>query len=493
MSDTLNPSFIINPLEELQKQFCLIDIGGEIRIADRSKINKVIEGVELSELSFYTKQHGNTRLRRLLENLPIDCDPKKTIESFWNNPETHVYNQIAFSPLPTPATTLNYWSGPNIKAAKGDSTFITDFLKKIICDNDLNCYAYLIKYLAHMIQRPEEKPGIMIVLLGRQGTGKGMFFNLLRSIWPRTTLQVSDVDSVIGRFNAVLERNFVIQMDEALFNGDKKSMERLKSFITEPKCEIEQKFQPSHTIDSYHRFFAASNNDHFAQVDQDDRRFIFLRVSSSMQGDQNYFNQFAKLLKNEDAIASFLYLLHETNLSQFNVRIRPKTQENLAQKIQSLSGFNRFWYERLIDGVFTIAKIKDSKSIYWSNQLFVKTEDLIQAYKLADTNSEKYRIIQASSISNILNKLCPSAKSGRTSELYSGQRRGYILPDIDVARSAFESWIGGKIDWGHGNPLDIQPIKTGFTEDQLAAMWEAYCLDDPHCHSSQLQTEVLSS
>jgi hypothetical protein len=85
VSDSLNPSLIINPLEELQKQFCLIDIGGEIRIADRVKINNVINGVEMSELSFYTKQHGNTRLRRLLENLPIDCDASKTIMAFWNN------------------------------------------------------------------------------------------------------------------------------------------------------------------------------------------------------------------------------------------------------------------------------------------------------------------------------------------------------------------------------------------------------------------------
>ena len=52
---------------------------------------------------------------------------------------------------------------------------------------------------------------------------------------------VSDIEHVIGGFNASLERNYAVCMDEALFRGQKKAMERLKSFVTEPTITIEHK------------------------------------------------------------------------------------------------------------------------------------------------------------------------------------------------------------------------------------------------------------
>jgi hypothetical protein len=70
-----------------------------------------------------------------------------------------------------------------------------------MCAGNEKTYDYLIRFLAHMIQKPHEKPGVIITLLGGQVTGKGVFFSLLRAIWPRTFLLVSDIEQVIGRFN----------------------------------------------------------------------------------------------------------------------------------------------------------------------------------------------------------------------------------------------------------------------------------------------------
>ncbi len=170
-------------------------------------------------------------------------------------------------------------------------------------------YSYLLRYLAHMLQRPWEKPGIMIVHLGGQGTGKGTFFRILRAIWGRTALQVSDIQEVIGHFNAVLERNFIVFMNEAIFSGDKKALDRLKSLITEPACRVEQKYQPARTIDSYHRFFAASNHDHFARVEQDDRRFVFLRVPDGAKGNHQFFSQLSNAIDDPAVIDALVYEL----------------------------------------------------------------------------------------------------------------------------------------------------------------------------------------
>ena len=440
----------ISPLSALQDRFCLIDLGGEIRIVDKQQIESVRSGARDGEVTFYKRAEGSILMQRVLETLPVSSKANVVIQQFIVNPGTHSFDAVAFSPLPTPPTTLNYWTGPTMKPVMGNWNEVGVFLLEVICDKNQAACNYLVCFLAHMLQKPEEKPGIMIVLLGGQGTGKGTFFRLLHSIWSRTTLQVSDVDQVIGQFNAALERNYVICMDEALFSGDKKSMERLKSLITEPSCRIEQKYQPSRTIDSYHRFFAASNNGHFAQIDKDDRRFLFLRVSSDFQCDLEYFEKLHRLIADEDVVSAMVFDLLTIDLDNFNVRSRPLTAEHTMQKIQSLTGFERYWYEKLQSG-----DLRDCECIsnLWSEPRFISTRDIIRGYEEYDKNAGRYHPVQSQQIASALEKLCPSATPARTTNDSYGnkaQSRGYQLPSIGVARTEFERIIGSKLQWDEG-------------------------------------------
>ncbi len=460
-------------LQSLQVRFCLIDLSGEIRIADRIQIQDVLSGRRSGDISFYKKQDGEMLMRRHLEAQAIPSDPKKTIPLFWVDPSTLVYNAVAFSPLKTPPTTLNYWTGPTINPKAGNWLLIFEFLLHVICDGDQRLCAYLFRYIAHMLQKPEEKPGIIIVMLGRQGTGKGVFFSLLRAIWSRTTLLVQDVDQVLGRFNAALERHFVVCMDEALFSGDKKAIEHLKSLVTEPQCRIENKYQPGRNIDSYHRFFAASNNDHFAQVDQDDRRFLFLRISSARQGDSQYFTKLAKAIQDENVIGAMVHDLLQLDISKFNVRNRPKTKEHLSQKLQSLTGFERYWYELLTTGILSQDQYSATR---WNDPDFVSTNEFIRCFRQYDKNAERYRTTQSHVVSACIDKFCPSAiKTRRKSGGIQG--RGYHLPHIDIARQEFDKAMGGGVDWGWEVGEDTAQ-GCPFTDDELDAMREDYDLSD---------------
>lgn len=451
-------------LKHVAARFCLVDLGGEIRVADRQQIADVLSGKKAVDVSLYKRSDGNTLLRRYLENLAVPDDPSAVISQFWVDPGTHVYTSFAFSPMHLPPDVLNYWSGPTATPSNGNWTVMSAFLREIICGGDQSLYMYLIRYLAQMLQKPEDKPGVMIVMLGGQGTGKGTFFALLRSIWSRTTLQVSDVDEVVGRFNGALERNFAICMDEALFSGDKKSMERLKSLITEPKCRIEQKYQPARSIDSYHRFFAASNNDHFAHVDRDDRRFLFLRVSDRRQGDHGYWKALHASLADPAVVGSMVRDLLSMQLANFNVRLRPRSEEHLNQKLQSLAGFERFWLEVLQKGGFEprLGVIET-----WSAPRFIGTQTLLEGFKMFDRQSERYRPTQARQIGQVLSRWCPAAKSTRRMVRSVDQERGYDLPSLKAARREFELAVDGCIDWG-------EPERRLVDDDELEALWEGY-------------------
>ena len=435
----------VSALQELQKNFCLVNLSGEIRLADKRQIQCALSDAKETEVSFYKRQDGVLLMKRYLETLPIDSDSKQDIADFFVNPNTHVYNKIAFSPLLLPSTTLNYWQGYTLKPVFGDWKVLGAFILDIICDGDEKVFVYLICYLSHMLQKPEDKSGVMIVMLGGQGTGKGTFFSMLRKIWAQTALQINDVDQVLGTFNAALERNYIILMDEALFSGDKKSLEKLKSLITEPQCRIEQKYQPSRTIDSYHRFFAASNNEHFAKVDKDDRRFLFLRVSDKYQGDLKYFEELHKEIASGTQLAAMVHDLLGLDLTTFNVRERPKTQEHLSQKLQSLEGFDRYWHELLQSGILDTGSYPNYLS-EWKASVFISTQSLLDKYKATNKNAERYNTVQTNTINVLLNKLCPSALQVRCS-LSGVQQRGYQLPAIQIARREFESYIGALLDW----------------------------------------------
>jgi hypothetical protein len=449
-------------LTALQAAYAIFRSGGEFYVVDLQQLADVKAGKRI-EVEFFKKQSAEVLLKRFLENQAIACELKITIAQFWTNPNTLVFDAVAFSPLPQPASTINYWIEPTAKPRAGNCDILRAFLFNIICAGCQGTYSYLLHYLAHMLQRPEEKPGIIIVLLGGQGTGKGTFFRLLRAIWGRTTIQVSDIQEVIGHFNAVLERHFVFCMDEALFSGDKKALDRLKSLVTEPTCRVEQKYQPARTIDSYHRFFAASNHDHFAHVERDDRRFVFLRVSDDAKGNHQFFNQLATAIENPLVVDAFAYELMNLDISHFNVRQKPQSSEQVLQKLRSLEGFSRFWFEVLTAGSLTG---NTGNPQGWEKAVFISTSQLVTNYTEFDKKAQWYRTVQQSELLNELKRLCTSARYDRHQDKYQGQRRGWWLPDLVTARLEFERFIGGQVDW----PVDFGAV-TGFDTATLDAYW----------------------
>jgi Family of unknown function (DUF5906) len=442
-----------SPLAVLQQRFAIIDLSSEIRMVDREQIQGLLEGVTLGDPAFYKKSDAELLMKRTIEGLPYQCNPRQAVADFWTSPSTVMYKATAFTPEPMPESTLNFWVGPSPHAKAGNWLLLRDFLRDVICAGNQSAFDYLVRFMAHMIQKPEEKPGVMITLLGGQGTGKGVYFSLLRAIWPRTTLQAFNIDQITGRFNACLERNFIICMDEALFAGDRRAMDSLKSIITESILQIEQKFQPTRTIHSVHRLFASSNHSHFGNIELDDRRFVFLRVSDNKKQDTSYFGEIAAAINDPATIGALVYYLKRKDLSSFDVRRKPDTSEHLKQKLKSLQGFDRFWYEVLETGYLNgTGKDFSPQDDEWSAPVFVPTNLLLDRYKDFNKTAQRHQTVQTAEVTTSVQRLCPSAQPDRQIWKQSGfangsQKRGLKLPALAVARSEFELAIGGKVDW----------------------------------------------
>jgi hypothetical protein len=430
-------------LQILQQEFAIIELNGKHGIVQINKLKWQHGMKEAPKLRIHSGVDVKIVLNRRIEEIAITCKPMQVIQDFWNNPNTTLYKNVAFSPMPQFPNTLNLWIGPTIIPCQGSWLTLKQFIDSVLCSDDKASSEYLLNYLAHMLQKPEEKSRIMIVFLGGEGTGKGTFEVILRKIFSATTLLISDVESVIGGFNAQLERAYAVFMDEALFHGNKRATERLKSYVTSDFIQIEEKQMPKRSIESFHRFFAASNSEHFAHIDPDNRRMFYLKVSERFKGNSLYWDKIYHAINNGE-VAAMVYDLLTRDLSNFVIQNRPQSQELLSQKIASLPPLEKFWFDCLWRGEtsepFTYSNTLDTEP--WELGYFWSTKHILGSFNISMRSSQRYGSTITKNLSDTLSKVCPSAKRIRKME-NRNRGWGYELPAIDIARKEFERYLGG--------------------------------------------------
>jgi hypothetical protein len=427
----------LEPLTMIQRRYALINMTGRLWVLDQQRLKKHPDQGTANKLALSNRSDGALLITRAIRAKHPQEDASKIAKVFFSDPETTCYDGVEFNPAGTSENHLNLWVGPTIKPKQGVWVLIKAFIFHVICGGDEESYLYLIRYIAHALQCPSEKPGVIVILLGGQGTGKGTLGRILRLIWGATFLQVHNIDTVTGNFNASLERAYIVFLDEALFVGNRRSTDALKSLVTEPVIQINEKHQPARQINSYHRFIAATNADHMKHTEKDDRRDFVLRVSEERKGDHEYWRKLNHEIDHGGAEA----MVHDMlvmDLSDFNVRDKPETKELLEQKLRSLEPIERWWHDCLHRG-------GTSDDGEWPD--FISTDEAIEGV-METSGGRLYKKPAAIDVRRTFKKICPSASVKQQKTRVSSQRqRGYALPSVEQARKEFEQYIGGKISW----------------------------------------------
>ncbi len=427
----------ITALGAVQREFAMISLGGKVGVVHTSGLNSTNSEGKAAALNVLNKADGGLLIGRYISKEYPHTDHKKITSQFWIDPKSTLYNGVEFNPKHTTAGFLNLWVGMTLKPKFGQAERIYYFLREVLCGGRVAEYEYLIRYLAHAVQKPGEKPGVMVTMIGGQGVGKGTLGKILQKLWSATFLQVSRIAQVVGDFNGGLERSYIVFLDEALFVGDRASSDALKSLVTEQSVNINEKHQPARQIKSYHRFFAATNADWFKSTDRDDRRDFVLRVSDCHKGDAKFWEALNAEIDGA-GVSALLNDLVNMDLSDFNVRLKPNTRELTAQKLQSLEKFPRWWFDCLSQG-----RIHEAGN-GWPE--FISSATMIRLFEEAEKMVRSYKKLIDRDVSAFMTKMCPSAQREQGME-GAHRRRGYTLPSVEAARGDFEKYIGDSIDW----------------------------------------------
>lgn len=425
----------MSPLQSVQQQFCLLNMEGRLWVLDLRMHNAISAEGTARKLVVSNLTDGTLLVRRALRHLGVDGDASfKLSNEFLNNPQTVCYDGVEFNPVGSTGNYLNLWVGPTLVPIAGGWILIRSFLLEVICSGDQVAFDFLINFLAHALQRPGEKPGIMVIMIGGQGIGKGTLGKILRLIWSATYWQIHKIDEVTGNFNAVLERAFMVFLDEAMFAGDRKASDALKSLVTEPVIQINEKYQPARQTRSYHRFFAATNSEHFKNTERDDRRDFVLRVSEVKKDDHAYWSALNCEIE-QGGTAAMMHDLLAMDLSGFNVRAKPNTAALVEQKLLSLGPVERWWYNALSQG--------GVEGDEWPE--FRATSSIILEV-MEFTGGKVFKKPSPVEVVATMRRLCPSVVKKQKKDGFSRQR-GLGLPGLDDARREFEQYIGGAVVW----------------------------------------------
>lgn len=261
---------------------------------------------------------------------------------------------VEFDPRGVGAGVLNLWQGlPPLRgsdaAGMAGCALIVRHIRDVVCSGDDAAFAYLMGWLAHMVQRPGEKPGVAVVLRGKKGTGKDTLGEVVREMLGHYYMHAASSGVLMGRFNGHLAARLLLHVEEVAWEGSKRAEGVLKSLVTAPVMSIESKGVNAVLMRSALRILMTSNEDYVVPATADERRWFVLDVSDAHRRDAVWFGALRAEMEGNGP-ACLRRVLAEWPLDGFDVRDVPHTEALGQQQEESLAGFDRFWGELLEEG-----------------------------------------------------------------------------------------------------------------------------------------------
>ncbi len=330
----------------LNEKHAVLPVGGRVLI-----MNREWDPVQEKQLmTFSSKTDFETRY---CNRKVFDRGEETGLGTYWlNHPKRAEYDGMVFSPGSDVEGYLNLWTGWGIEPRYGDCMRYLEFIGDVICSGDGELFDYIIRWLAHMVQRPEELPETALVFRGREGIGKNTLVDPLRDIVGREHfLLLSSLNQITGRFSGHLANALLVFCNESVWGGDKSAQGVLKSMITDEVQPIEHKGRDLTMVRSYRRMLFATNENWAVPRGADDRRYIITDVSDSKKGDYPYFKAIREQMDAGGTAALMHHLLNE-DISDWHPRQIPGhlSVNGWELKIRSGGSIVQWWFDILQRG-----------------------------------------------------------------------------------------------------------------------------------------------
>jgi hypothetical protein len=288
----------------------------------------------------------------------INVEYKTFYDVFTKFQHLILYDDVCFHD-PNP-TTFTFFRGYDIEPSDEYSDAVIapfmEFTRDIICDGDQDVFDYLMGWLATILRHPETKLEVALVLLGETRTGKNKWAEFVSHLLGRYAVEnITDMDHVVGKFNAVFEyKRFVVVNElESVAEAKRMNFDRLKTLITDKTASYNRKYGAMSQGDNTAHFVFISNNIVPLKItDADSMKFLITHVSSERRADHDFFGHLTNLMTPRVYQSLMRFFLDYLDENHFDPRVVPMTQAKdtiIEANLNPIEGFIEANYDRIVD------------------------------------------------------------------------------------------------------------------------------------------------
>lgn len=419
-------------IEELNQKHAVTTVGGKCVI-----LTETMDPV-FHHRDFVLSSPSDLRL--LYQNRKIfDGKKDRSIVDLWlDHPNRRQYESIVFAPNREVPGHYNLWKGFAVEPKPGDCSLYLAHLRDNICRKNEGIFNYLVGWMAHVVQAPEERAGVAMVFRGKQGTGKGVMGTEFGSLFGSHFTHVQHSRHLVGHFNGHFKQALVVFADEAFWAGDKAGEGALKAMVTEERLPIEYKGKDVFYVRNHIHLMIASNHDWVVPAGLEERRFCTLDVGEDHMQEKEYFKAIKEQMNNGGREALLHYLMHY-DLNGVDLRKFPQTEALLEQKLQSMDIFTRFWMEILSEGCFLKGFTKDGS-------LEVEKKQISDGFIRHAKNEGLSPRGAATKVGMSLRKLVPGLREITNKE--NGRSvKCWKFPRLQECRNHFDRLLNYSLSW----------------------------------------------
>jgi hypothetical protein len=267
------------------------------------------------------------------------------------DPEMRVCNEVDFYPFcPEKEPDLSAHTGifnlfrgycvpRNVKLAHGIKYYTEAFMfiGLNLCENDPLAFQFLWNYLAHLIQRPNQRIDLSMVFQDKpQGVGAGLFFEVIgrQIIGTPYYKNSSNIQDFLGTHAQGIENKLLVVMDEVEFKDSKEYQSRIKDLITCTQTTVNAKHMKPYEVAVFAFMIFLSNLYNAVCLDNNDgeRRFCSFKPTLTCKREEGGFTEedwtyMARILFKSPAFRVALYqALISVDLSEW----RPKESREMT-------------------------------------------------------------------------------------------------------------------------------------------------------------------
>lgn len=312
-----NQADTINDVERVQQQETIFDVAVRTNayVAQLDKVYNVVtrQYMSIQGLARKLSPSGGDISEMIAELLSDERGMTKVDTITYEPGKEVVYedeNMVSY---------LNLWTPPGLEPVPGDVSPLHRHLN-LIFNDDQEAVKYMLDYTAHILQKPSTKIMCAPLIIGGQGIGKSMFGEFLARLLGSHNTTFIEMSDLASQFNSYARSQLII-VNEFTSAATKATRALLKSLITSPTINMNQKNIAAVQIPNRSNLILFSNDPAALPLERDDRRY-FVCISRAERQPAQYYKDLHDWMAGEGAAHALHYLLTR-DISGFNPNAAP--------------------------------------------------------------------------------------------------------------------------------------------------------------------------